>query len=192
MSNELEQPDTTVSWAVSVAFWLALLVAATAYAAVVISPKLINFVRLRHDFGTTQLRLVMLEHETSDLQEMVDSLERRDPVLQRKLAMFDFGAMRRGEELIAVDEDLQLSIHDNDPVFDLSQNALPWYGVLIEPFATNQTVRRSTLLAASGILIFAFMFLQESATIADSEMSSKNQSLAERTVHLDVAEIRQF
>ncbi len=161
MNNEQEQPDTTGSWAVSVAFWFALLAAATAYAAVVISPKLINFIRLRHDFNTTQLRLVMLEHETSDLQEMVNSLERRDPVLERKLAMFDFGAMRRGEVLIAVDEDLQLSIHDNDPVFDLSQNALPWYCSLIEPFAVNPNVRRITLLSAAAMLIFAFMFLQE-------------------------------
>lgn len=164
MNDELEQSGATGSWAISVAFWLALLAAATAYAAFVISPKLINFVRLRHDYGTTQVRLVMLEHETSDLQEMVDSLERRDPVLQRKLAMVDFGAMRRGEELIAVDEDLQLSIHDNDPVFDLSQNELPWYGSLIEPFAFNPNVRRITLLSAAAVLVFAFMFLQESAT----------------------------
>ena len=93
---------------------------------------------------------------------MVELLERHDPVLQRKLAMVDFGAMRRGEELIAVDEELQLSIHDNDPIFDLSQNALPWYGSMVEPFAINQTVRRVTLLAAAAILIFAFMFLQVS------------------------------
>jgi hypothetical protein len=169
-NNELEQQETTGSWTISVAFWFALLAAATAYAAVVISPKLINLVRLRHDFGTTQVRLVMLEHETSDLQEMVDSLERRDPALQRKLAMVDFGAMRRGEELIAVDEDLQLSIHDNDPVFDLSQNELPWYGTLIEPFAVNQNVRRITLLSAAAILVFAFMFLQESVTGIDPKV----------------------
>lgn len=183
MNDELEQPDTTGSWAISLAFWLALLAAATAYAAVVISPKLINFVRLRHDFGTTQVRLVMLEHETSDLQEMVDSLERRDPVLQRKLAMVDFGAMRRGEELIAVDEDLQLSIHDNDPVFDLSGNELPWYGTLIEPFAVNQNVRRITLLFAAAILVFAFMFLQESTSSEPSptleEASASRRALNE-------------
>jgi hypothetical protein len=170
MTNDADQSDAHGSWTISVTFWLALLVAACAYAAVVISPKLMNFVRLRHDFGATQVRLVMLEHETSDLQEMVDSLERRDPVLQRKLAMVDFGAMRRGEELIAVDEDLQLSIHDNDPVFDLSQNELPWYGSMIEPFAVNPTVRRATLLTAALTLIFAFMFLQEStATAATSD-----------------------
>lgn len=108
MTNHVEQSEAHGSWTISVAFWLALLAAATAYAAVVISPKLINFVRLRYDYGNIQVRLVMLEHETSALQEMVELLERHDPVLQRKLAMVDFGAMRRGEELIAVDEELQI------------------------------------------------------------------------------------
>ena len=161
MTSQEEQSEAHGSWTISVAFWLALLSAATAYAAVVISPKLINYVRLRHDYQATQVRLVTLEHEASDLQQVVDSLE-RDPEFVRKLATVDFGALRRGEDRIAVDEELQLSIRDNDPVFDLSNDALPWYGSFIEPFAVNQTVRRATLMTAAAILIFAFMFLQES------------------------------
>ena len=172
MSSHEEQSEAHGSWTVSVAFWLALLFAATAYAAVVISPKLINYVRLRHDFHTTQVRLVTLEHEASDLQQVVESLE-RDPEFVRKLATVDFGALRRGEDRIAVDEELQLSIRDNDPVFDLSADALPWYGLLIEPFAFNQTVRRATLMTAAAVLIFAFMLLQESSPSAAQSSASK-------------------
>ena len=183
MTSHEEQSEVPGSWTISVAFWLALLAAATAYAAVVISPKLINYIRLRHDYRVTQVRLVTLEHEASNLQQVVDSLE-RDPEFVRKLATVDFGAMRRGEDRIAVDEELQLSIRDNDPVFDLSNDALPWYGSMIEPFAVNQTVRRAALMSAATILILAFMFLQEStpeaARSVASETGEKPRALLDR------------
>src|SRR5882762_9410473 len=118
MTSHEEQSDAYGSWTISVAFWLALLVAATAYAAVVISPKLINFIRLRHDYHATQVRLVNLEREASDLQQVVDALE-RDPDFVRKLASADFGVQRQGADRILVDEELQLSVRDNDHVLEI-------------------------------------------------------------------------
>ena len=124
MSATAEQSDAHDSWTGSLAFWLALLIAAAAYALVALSPKLLTFIRLRHDYDTTQVQLVSLEHEVSDLQQVADALE-HDPEFVRKLASVDFRAQREGEDRIPVDADLQLSIRDNDPVFEMPTEALP-------------------------------------------------------------------
>jgi hypothetical protein len=120
--------------------------------------KLLTFIRLRHDYHATQVQLVSLENEVSDLQQVANALE-HDPEFVRKLASVDFGAQRQGEDRIPVEEDLQLSIRDNDPVFESPAESLPWYGSAIEPFALNQRVRRVTLFTSATIVVLAFMAL---------------------------------
>lgn len=163
MIQDQNHSDTHASWAVSLAFWLALVAAIGVYALVALSPKLLSYIQLRHDHHATQLRLVSLEHEVNDLDQVVDSLS-RDPDFVRKLASVEFGASRPGEERIPVDENLQLSIRDNDPVFEMPVQALPWYGSAVAPFATNPQLRGSMLLASALTLVFAFMFLQPTVT----------------------------
>ena len=158
MSATAEQSDAHDSWTGSLSFWLALLIAAATYALVALSPKLLTFIRLRHDYHATQMQLVSLEHEVSDLQQVADALE-HDPEFVRKLASVDFGAQREGEDRIPVDADLQLSIRDNDPVIEMPAAALPWYGSAIEPFAINQRVRRVTLFTSAAIVVLAFTAL---------------------------------
>lgn len=160
-----DQPDFHTSWTISLAFWLALLAAIGAYSLVALSPKLLSYIQLRHDYHTTQMRLVGLEHEVDDLTQVVDSLA-RDPDFVRKLASVEFGARRPGEERIPVDEHLQLSIRDNDPVFEMPADSLPWYGSAVYPFAVNTRLRGTILLASALTLVFAFMFLQPTATLA--------------------------
>ncbi len=164
MSDTTEQTETHASWTISLAFWLALLAAIGVYALVALSPKLLTYIQLRQDYQAKQRRLVSIEHEVEDLNHVVDSLA-GDPEFVRKLARVEFGARRPGEERIPVDEDLQLSIRDNDPVFETSTDSLPWYGSLVAPFATQQRLRGMLLLAAATILVGAFMFLQPSLSV---------------------------
>lgn len=175
MHDTIEQPDSHASWAISLAFWLALLAAIGAYSLVALSPKLLSYIQLRHDYHSTQMRLVSLEHEVDDLHQVVDSLA-RDPEFVRKLASVEFGARRPGEERIAVDEHLQLSIRDNDPVFEMPADSLPWYGSMISPFAVNSRLRGTMLLASALTLVFAFMFLQPTplVTVAEEQSSMPN------------------
>lgn len=165
MNQELDQSDTHSSWTISLAFWLALLAAMGAYSLVALSPKLLSYIQLRHDYHATQMRLVSLEHEVDDLNQVVDSLS-RDPDFVRKLATVDFGTHRAGEERIPVDEHLQLSIRDNDPVFEMPADSLPWYGSVVYPFAVHPRLRGTILLASALMLVFAFMFLQPSASVS--------------------------
>ncbi len=171
MPDTTDQPDTHASWAISLAFWLALLAAIGAYSLVALSPKLLSYIQLRHDYHATQMRLVGLEHEVDDLTQVVDSLA-RDPDFVRKLASVEFGARRAGEERIPVDEHLQLSIRDNDPVFEMPADSLPWYGSAVYPFAVNNRLRGTILLASALTLVFAFMFLQPTATVSMAKEQS--------------------
>lgn len=143
------------TWTASLAFWLALLLAVAAYGVVALAPNLLTYLQLRNEHDATQLRLVSLEHEVSDLRLTVDSLE-RDPEFVRKLAKTEFAASRAGEEHIPVDEELQLSVRDNDPVFEMPASSLPWYGGMVEAFATNRRLRGGTLLVSSMVVILAF------------------------------------
>lgn len=161
MPDTIEQPDAHASWTISLAFWLALLAAIGVYSLVALSPKLLTYIQLRQDYHAKQVRLVGLEHEVEDLNQVVASLA-SDPEFVRKLATVEFGARRPGEERIPVDEHLQLSIRDNDPVFEMPSDSLPWYGSLVSPFATNQRLRGAMLLTAAMILVGAFVFLQPS------------------------------
>ncbi len=153
--NSKEQPDSRLSWLTSLTFWLMLLSVAVAYGLVALSPKLLTFVRLRHDYQTTQVRLVVLEYEVTDLRQVVDSLE-NDPEFVRKLANVDFGAHRPGEDRIPVDESLQLSVRDNAPVFTLPADSLPWYSAILEAFATNSRLRTTTLFTSAVVIVLAF------------------------------------
>ena len=168
MKQELDQSDAHASWTTSLAFWLALLAAIGVYALVALSPKLLTYIQLRQDYQAKQRRLVRIEHEVEDLDQVVDSLV-RDPEFMRKLASVEFGSRCPGEVRIPLDEHLQLSIRDNDPVFATSADSLPWYGSVVAPFATRQTLRGMMLLAAATILIGAFMFLQPSRTATCTE-----------------------
>ncbi len=175
MHDAIDQPDSHASWTISLAFWLTLLAAISAYSVVALSPKLLSYIQLRHDYHATQVRLVGLEHEVDDLTQVVDSLA-RDPDFVRKLASVEFGARRAGEERIPVDEHLQLSIRDNDPVFEMPADSLPWYGSAVYPFAVNNRLRGTILLASALTLVFAFMFLQPTLTTkTDGNMTAATQ-----------------
>ena len=176
MSDTIEQPDSHASWTVSLAFWLALLAAVGVYALVALSPKLLNYIQLQHDYRATQVRLVTLEHEVADLTQVVDSLS-RDPDFVRKLANVEFGARRAGEERIPVAEHLQISIRDHDPVFEMPTDSLPWYGSAVYPFAVLPRLRGTMMLASALTLVFAFMFLQPTtATSSAKEPSAEPES----------------
>ncbi len=175
MHDTIEQSESHASWTISLAFWLTLLAAISAYSVVALSPKLLSYIQLRHDYHATQMRLVGLEHEVDDLTQVVDSLA-RDPEFVRKLASVEFGARRAGEERIPVDEHLQLSIRDNDPVSEMPADSLPWYGSAVYPFAVNNRLRGTILLASALTLVFAFMFLQPTATVSVAQEQSPTMS----------------
>ncbi len=153
------------SWAVSLSFWGCLLLSAVLYASVALSPKVVNYIRLRTDFNATQFELVELEREVQYLARVAEALERPD--FSEELARVDFDASRPGDERIRVNptgtpinrEALDASV----PEETVSRPAIayPWYMPLIDMLATDMKLRRSLLIASSVVVLVAFTFLQE-------------------------------
>jgi cell division protein FtsB len=174
--TETHHTETPGSWTISVLFWLTLLAAVSVYALVALSPKLLTYLELRQEYLAQQVQLVRVEHQIDDLRAIAVSLK-QDPDFVRKLASVEFGAARPDEEHIPVDEPLQISIRDNDPVFEPPAESQTWLRSAIRPFATHRQLRGTTLLIAAGMLIFAFTCLQSEGTSVSRLPHSESQSV---------------
>lgn len=140
-----------------------MLTAAALYATVALSSKLVIYLHIRNEHYQTQVKLVTLERRVMYLKKVIYALE-HDPEFAAEQARVELGAVRPGEDQIAVDESLHFT---PDPDFDPSafrENILPWYTTLLEVFATQPSTRRGFLIVAAVMSLLAFTFFQESQT----------------------------
>ena len=152
-------PETLSGLVVSLLFWLSVLVATALFAAVGLSPKLIERARLRDESAASQLRLVQIEQQNEQLQRVVDAI-RQDKDFAAEMTRIEFDAVRRGEEIIPVDSGLRLS--PRDLAVPRSASVMPrvWYRPLLVPFAENDSLRRSLLGTAAALVVISFTWLQ--------------------------------
>jgi cell division protein FtsB len=170
-ANNLEERQHT--WRVALAFWLSLLFSAVLYAAVVLSPKLLDYVALENEFQTNRAELVSLEQRVLHLERVSEALK-NDPEFAAELARIDFEASRPGDERIAVEPLLSL---EAVPATTRSASAaidgpLAWYTPLLEVLARNQTLRMSLLAIAAVVMVGAFTFLHETDDSAGNRSTS--------------------
>ncbi|MBT4865422.1 MAG: hypothetical protein HON53_09920 [Planctomycetaceae bacterium] len=159
-ANKLKERQHT--WRVSLAFWLSLLFSAVLYAAVALSPKLLEFTTLDNEFQSNRAELVSVEQRVSHLERVSEAL-RNDPEFAAELIRVDFEASRPGDERIAVEPLLSL---EAVPASTRSASAaidgpLAWYTPLLEVLTRNQTLRMSLLAIAAVVMVGAFTFLHE-------------------------------
>ena len=158
---ELNQQSGKFVWTISIAFWLSLLVAAILYAVVAIAPKLSNYMRLRNDHFTNQVRLVELERRIDYLQKVAIALE-QEPEFAAELARVEFDAVDPKDRRIPLQSGLCL---DGWVEADESQpqaGNLPWFAPLVEVWAHQSSIRSATLATAALLTLLAFTFFQES------------------------------
>jgi cell division protein FtsB len=158
--NASQTPPETISGLVlSLSFWLSLLLAVALFAAVGLSPKLIERARLRDESDAIQFRLVQIEQQNEQLQRVVDAI-RGDKEFAAEMARIEFDAVRRDEEIIPVDSALRLS--PRDPIAPRSQSVVPriWYRPLLVPFAESHSLRMSLLGTAAALVLISFTWLQ--------------------------------
>ena len=144
----------------SVAFWLALLVAVAMYALVALSPKLVVYLDAKNQWRENQNRLVQLESKVNYLGRVKDALQ-NDPEFASELARIELNASRTGDERIPVGHALEL--HTADPSHTAS-NRQPnerWFRPQLQRFADDDELRRWLLLGAAVITMFAFTFLHD-------------------------------
>lgn len=147
--------------AISLAFWIALLIAALLFATVNLSPRLTTLLKLRDEHYANQLRLVALEKQARQLERVVEALE-HDPAFAAEMARLEFDALRPGEEVISVDRKLALDARHAATVELERQATRAWYLPAVEIVATSQDLRNTLLLAAAVLVIVSFTWLQES------------------------------
>jgi len=143
----------------SVAFWLSLLVSATVYASVALSPKYFAYLELKGKYYTGQVELVSLEKQAKYLKRVIRALE-TDPNYAAELARVDFDANNREGESIPVDSNLELKTKKLTP-HQQKTATLPWYGPAVRILAENESLRSSLLIFSGFLILVAFTFLHD-------------------------------
>ena len=155
-------PETISGMVVSLLFWASLLSAAFLFAAVSLSPKILETMRLQDDYDGTQFRLVQVEQQNEQLQRVVDAI-RQDPDFATEMTRIEFDAVRQGEEIIPVDAELRLSPRDLTQMRTPAIVPRAWYRPLLVPFAENDSLRMSLLGTAAVLILVSFTWMQPSS-----------------------------
>jgi cell division protein FtsB len=154
-------PGRAGGLAISLAFWMALLIAALLFATVNLSPRLTTLLKLRDEHYANQMRLVALEKQARQLERVVEALE-HDPVFAAEMARLEFDALRPGEEVISVDRKLALDARHATKFEADRPAARAWYLPAVEMVATSQDLRNTLLLTAAVLVVVSFTWLQDS------------------------------
>jgi len=163
-------PETLSGLIVSLLFWLSVFGAALLFAAVALSPKLIELGRLQRDFAAGQHELVQMEQQNEQLQRVVDAI-RNDPEFAAELTRIEFDAVPPDEEVIPVDSSLRLSPQTvtagtSGPV------SVPWYQPYLILLASDVSVRQRLLAASALLVVISFTWFQP----ASSRPSARSES----------------
>lgn len=160
-TRQQQNQESGISWMISLTFWILLFLAASLFAAVVLSPRYLSYLELRNEYLSNQVQLVTLENQVEYLKQIAHSLE-HDPEFRSEVARVDFDAVRPGEERITVDPDLALNLPQWNPQRKIPVTSRAWYVPMLSVLSENQKVRSSILLTAAVIVVVSFTFLHES------------------------------
>lgn len=143
----------------SLLFWLCLLIAAGLYAAIALSPRLVVWGDLQVESTRRQVELVNLERQAQQLARVAAALE-RDPEFVAELARVELAAgTPRGTQI-----PLPPALGFDPRVPRATETAVamssPWYLPAARLAASDARLRWKVLGLASGLLLFAFVFLQ--------------------------------
>ncbi len=153
------RPETISGLAISLAFWLTLLMAAALFAAVALSPKLAVYLQLRSQFDANQFKLVSAERQAEHLQRVINAI-RNDKDFASELTRVEFDAVRPGEEVLPVDDALEL---DGRRIIAPTPPPVPipvWYEPGVRYVASESSLRTSLLASAALLVVVSFAMLQ--------------------------------
>lgn len=147
-------------WLVSLMFWTCLSLAALLYAAVALSPKLAEWIRVRRQYSQNAVRLVQLEDQIDYLERVTAALK-TDPQFARRLAEASLPDRRSGRQLVPVTRELLFGGVEAKP--DSVQVIRPALADAVVYLASNGRHRQLTILSAALLTVLSFTFLNDSA-----------------------------
>ena len=152
--------DSSVSWAVSLCFWFALLLAAAVYGAVALAPKFSVWHEVRSEYRHNVNQLVALEDDVEYL-ERVETALKTDPEFVQRLAGVSRHSEAEGEELIPVSGSLLFGQSDEDSAAPAIATAPPLFHGIILRVASDTRLRTILLSFSACLTVFAFTFLND-------------------------------
>lgn len=149
------------TWTISVLFWCGLGASALLYAALLLSPRFLQYEQLRLRYQQNAAELMRLRQTTDHLARVAHAL-RTDPDFLTRVAASELSAVPVGGTHVPVGE--SLGYDARIPARDRSRPksaALPWYLPILETVAQAPDVRLRCLLAAVILLGLSFVCLNE-------------------------------
>lgn len=153
------RPDTISGMAISLAFWICLILSAVLFAIVALSPKFLVYLVLRNQFDHNQLRLVSLERQAGQLQRVIDAI-RSDKDFAAEMTRVEFDAVQPGEEVIPVDVGLKLDARTFQSKTSTRTIAAKWYEPAVRWTANDGSLRTALLTTAALLIVVSFTMLQ--------------------------------
>ena len=156
-----EPQDASVSWAVSLCFWFALLVAAAVYGSVALSPKFAVWNKVRTEYQNNVRQLVALEDDVEYLERVETALKTDPEFVQRLTGVSKLNSDAPGEELIPVSGSLLFGQSDEVAALEIAAIELPFYHGIILRLASDEQLRMILLCFSACLTVFAFTFLND-------------------------------
>ena len=149
---------------VSLLFWCSLTIAASAYAAVALSPKFVEWTNIRQQYRDNALHLQKLEQEVLYLERVAEAL-RTDPEFASRIA--EASTTRAAEHSPVQNnrngEDRQAPDNLIPPPTSATQIPLlsPESMAIIRRLATNTQLRTKLLIGAAALTLLAFTLFND-------------------------------
>jgi len=151
-----EVPSSAV-WAVSLAFWITLLVASLMYGSVALAPRLFAWMQIRHDFINNAHQLQALEAEVDYLERVREALK-SDPAFVRRLASAAIAEDVGDGEVIPVSGTLIFGSEDQLQQ-RLPEIEEPIGAEVVHRLASDRGLRSGLLASATLLVVFGFTVL---------------------------------
>jgi hypothetical protein len=151
---------------VSLLFWCSLTIAASAYAAVALSPKFMEWTNVRQQYRDNALHLQKLEQEVLYLERVAEAL-RTDPEFASRIAdaSITHAAVQSTVPNIPSSEDRQASYNLTPPPPPPPATQVPLLSpeslAIIRRLATSTQLRTQLLVAAAALTLLAFTLFND-------------------------------
>lgn len=157
---ETDSESVSGSWAVSVAFWCALITAFGIYAAVSLAPKLTEWSTLSRRYNDNARELSALEEEVEYLERVNKALE-SDPQFVQRLVNLSEPETHAEGEIIPVSGRLIFGTAEFPAASATNTVRQPVWTESLTLLASHQRLRNILLIVAASITVFGFTFLND-------------------------------
>jgi hypothetical protein len=152
--------EHSTAWGVSLAFWGCLLVSAALYGMVALSPKLMTWLQVQHQYASNAAQLARLDANVEYLERVTDALQ-HDPGFAQRLAAASIPGTKT-DDVLPVSRSLLFGSGDENADPPSGKLTLPPGTSLVAGMANNSRLRTLTLAIATLLTVFGFTFLNDS------------------------------